>query len=368
MESLNALKGNPTKRNSREFISRYFETGSKEKVFFVDFKDEYLEKGKHVHTVSLYLLGCHLAELIDELLKNHFGKFIGRVDDWYDFRYTWFLTALYHDAGSVIEDDNLTIGSCERFKSIEHHLGKHDVKNNVYQYMKSDYWNQMIGYHNTRNNPWQYDFTFSEALIKNYFFYRADNMNAVDHGILAGYIIFDRLIKNYEEAWLNTDKSENKNSYQKFTYNGLSWRKEHQAHFACIANSIIAHNVWYGLEKDEEKYGIYGLDSIVSSKATKIDMELWPLTFFLDILDTIEPVKRFSRLDPKRVWENIDIKLSEGSIVISAIGDVLKQDCEEYDNWLKGIFSLPDWLSIKINPKYIDQVIESITLIPIMDA
>lgn len=366
-DSLRKFKLNPTMSNARDFISRYFEAGNKEKVFFLDFKDKYLKKGKHLHTVSLYLLGCQLAKLIDELVKNHFESLIGKEDEWYDFKYTWFLTALYHDVGCVIENDSLMIGSCERFKSLEHHLGKHGVKYNVYQYMDSVYWSQIIGYNNAQNNTKRCYFTFPELLIKNYFYYRADNMNAIDHGILTGYIMFDKLIENYEEAWLNASRIENEKNFRKFTYSGLSWRVEHQAHFACIANSIMAHNIWFGKEADEQKYKIYGLDAIISSEDIKLKIEHWPLAYFLDILDTIEPVKRFTRIDPITVWKSIDIKLEKDSIVISNIGDVLKQEKDEYDKWINAIYSLTDWLSIEIYPERKEEVIHSITLTPIYE-
>ncbi|MDR0380571.1 MAG: hypothetical protein LBH86_01055, partial [Oscillospiraceae bacterium] len=41
----------------REFIQEHFEKGLKKKALDFPFADEYITKGKHMHTVSLYLLG-----------------------------------------------------------------------------------------------------------------------------------------------------------------------------------------------------------------------------------------------------------------------------------------------------------------------
>ncbi len=55
---------------SWEFILNYFKLGRKEKAFYLKFIDEHKEKGKHVHSVSMYYLGCLIKDLINDELAS----------------------------------------------------------------------------------------------------------------------------------------------------------------------------------------------------------------------------------------------------------------------------------------------------------
>lgn len=363
-KSLKILQFKPTKEIARQFIKNYFDAGSKEKVFVMDFQQKYLIKGKHLHTVSLFLLGCHLSKLVDIPLENHFLDRIKSVD-WYEFTYTWFLTSLYHDASFVLEDESLQVGTCEQFKTLNYNISKNCIEYEVFRYMSKNVNCSSCGANScikSMNNSY---FTFPESLVRDYFFYRADYMNTIDHGIIAGYIMFDRLIKNYEQAWMAKCKEGDNYNYESFYHKNLNWRIEHQAHFACIANAIIAHNIWYCSYTDENNYRRYELGPLFSSTAEKISLNKWPLVFYLGLLDTIEPVKRFeSKMDTIEVWKQFEINVLHGNVLIE-IGEGLKAECEdEYKKWIDAIYSMPDWLMVRLEPEIKDQVMSKIRIIP----
>ncbi len=101
-------------------------------------KNEDIEKlsanVRSVHMVSLYLLGYALAESFDKDLKKYFSKYIkslnNKITSWYDFRYTWFLTALFHDIASCKEniDENNTMENIQYFEDVLR------SKENIYNY------------------------------------------------------------------------------------------------------------------------------------------------------------------------------------------------------------------------------------------
>ncbi|MBQ4547534.1 MAG: hypothetical protein IJA17_10345 [Oscillospiraceae bacterium] len=59
----NDLFSETGKENCYRFIKDFFKYGEKEKVFSFDFKSEYKNNGKHIHTVSLFLLGKYLEKI-----------------------------------------------------------------------------------------------------------------------------------------------------------------------------------------------------------------------------------------------------------------------------------------------------------------
>lgn len=209
-------------------------------------------------------------------------------------------------------------------------------------------------------------FIYPESLIRNYFCYRADYGQTIDHGIIAGYIMFDRLIKNYDKAWIEKRKHGGHCNYKKFNHRTLSWRIEQQAHFACIANGIIAHNIWYCNYSDEKLYKEYGLENLFSSTSEKISINNWPLVFFLGLLDTIEPVKRFeNKMDTIEIWKRLSINLKDGNILIKIDKDLKAEYRDEYNKWIDAIYSMSDWLLVRFEPDVKDQVISMIRIIPI---
>ena len=341
---------------SLEFIKKYFEISKKDKVLELMFKEDFNNRGKHQHTVALFFLGNLLKRSIDCQLKRFLGQNVKNIlgkqritsennlelnantcnDGWYDFLYTWFLTCLYHDTASAIEE------KAYQNQCMEFFLGANNVSHNLFQHKPI--------------LPYAKLFTYSEKLVRNYFNYRIDFGKSVDHGILGGFIMYDRLKKNYDIAWrefLNNEDNSINNCYEFFVYKERNWRIEHLDHFAIIADSIIAHNIWFS--DDEKLYKHYGLNPLIKSNKNRIKLECRPLLFFLGMLDTIEPVKFFTeeskdKIKPVEVLENISIDLEGNNIINIEINNDFACECMR-EKWFEKIKSMKDWLNVSVCEK-----------------
>jgi hypothetical protein len=311
------------------FIRGTYKIGSKDRIFDVGFQRNFESTGKHEHTVILYFLGCMFKDIINNSLNKYLLSFIPGVNNWYDFLYTWFLTCLYHDTATVIEKSKWSL---ECSSDIDFYLDKYDVQHNVFDR------------HWTCAKP----YTYSQDLIRNYFKYRVEHCHSIDHGIIAGYLLYDRLVKNYNDAWRQHSQSNPHAEFDYFFHKGLIWRKDHLSHFAIVSDTIIAHNIW--LNKDAALYKKYGLNSLISSDNSthnnKLTIGKNPLVFFLDLFDTMEPIKFFSRVQPKEVLEFIDMKKEQNKIVVSMESNILKPN-----GWHKKIADMKDWLIITVSEK-----------------
>lgn len=316
-----------TNKSCYKFIREYFHKGDKQKVFELSFTDKFQQEGKHIHTTILYFLGCYLKDMVEEALYKA-ADFNDR-DEWFDFRYTWFLSCLYHDTASVIEtEEDLGIRD-NRFKELEYYLGKYNILYNVYDHIPTNTDSKLH--------------TFPKDLVRNYFFYIASERKHIDHGILGGFILFDRLVKNYNSVWKQKKKIDSKANYNGFEYNNLQWRREHLDHFALIADSVIAHNIWFS--KKENLYMEYGLNPIIVSDTNKISIKERPLLFFLSLLDTIEPTKRFEEKDPIEVMKSIEIiyEKDKKEVVISALDEGI-----DYNSYFERLENMKDWLKVEV--------------------
>ena len=309
-------------------IKEYFAAGCKERAFAFDFDKIYLQKGKHIHTVALYLLGCYLRRIVDVPLENFIKNNTQDYD--YDFRHVWFLSSLYHDTASAIEN------IANLHKPLNFYLGANNVKFNIYDHIPEV--------------PSARLFTYARGLVENYFDYRSDFFSCVDHGILGGFLLFDRLRKNYDDAWSDFQKYNRSDarSYNEFWWDGLHWKRCHLDLFAIIADSVIGHNIW--VDPDVRLYKHYGLDPLITPGNHKISCSESPLLFFLSLLDTIEPVKCLERddhdrLHPSIALKSVDIQLnSTNEITIRILKDITNLKL-----WFDNIKKMEDWLEVKVS-------------------
>lgn len=309
------------------FIKKHFADGRKMEALCFPFKKEYNFNNRAVHMVSLYLLGLKLKDLFEGSIKNEFSKNITGEKDWYDFKYTWFLTCLYHDTASCVEDK------------------KADWTNKA---------NLNISPYTTSircNDPGlSIKFRGSDALARNYFNYRKSN-GQCEHGVVGGFLLFNRLIDSFWEETKDCDVEKNP-----IVKNGLQWRKEHIDHFRYIADAIICHNMWTVQSTDTDgvkKYKEYHLEKLIIDPQSGHDQRLsindYPLQFMLCLLDTIEPIKRFLPLAAKSTLENVSIwKIGNRQIGV-AWNNRLKQE-PKFQKWMESIYSMEDWMQVDISP------------------
>ena len=308
--------------NCRLFINEHFKEGGKQQALNLPFSDEYICDGKHFHTVSLYLLGLHLQKLFQQKIASNLKRKIPALGKWYDdcyeYKYSWFLSCLYHDTASCVEaisDPNNT--SC--------------CNNCIDRY---------------RFPPAKYR-RFKRKTVKNYCRYRKDN-KAQDHGIFGGCMLYDRLCRNFKRKTSGHNWEENPVCMK----DGLAWRREHLDHFAYVADAIICHNMWTAQGDDEKavkRYKSYGLDElIIYSDEDKLSIDQYPLQFMLCLLDTIEPVKRFSSLPARTVLENISIDPLENNGIRISWKECIKREANFW-TWMKGISTLGDWMYVDVS-------------------
>jgi hypothetical protein len=301
-----------------EFIHEHFLHGHKSSVFEVDFLERYKQQGKHEHTVSLYLLGLHLQGLFESEIKAYLVKYIPEVGKWYgpkEFKYFWYLTCLYHDAASCVEEMpnycDLCCGYCPKRLFINKRVKK------AIQYKMHT--------------------------ITNYCRYRKES-GKQDHGIYGGMMLYRKLYKNFQVKTAGRTlpwKDEN----------GLIWRDEQKDVFACVAGAIICHNMWTVSADDAEqvkKYHDMGLDElIISEEEDKRSINDYPLQFMLCLLDTIEPVKRFKKLSALEVLKNVSIEAKNREITIAWTARIKEQ--ADFWDWMKNISTLKDWLRVDVS-------------------
>jgi hypothetical protein len=319
--------------SSWNFIQEYFKLGGKEKAFDLEFAENLKQCGKHIHTISMYYIGCLLSKMIEANLTHTLHKLIpGFGEDFnYRFIYSWFLTCLYHDTAYVIEDKS---------KVVDHVGIPRYVLNEMFKINKIDY--------NVFDHEWTGEsrYTYTKYLVQNYFYYCLTYRGKIDHGIIGGFILYDRLKKNFD-AKLNEYRIRNNIADQvpinHFVFDELSWRMQHLDHFAYISDAIIAHNIWYS--KDIKLYKKFGLSKLKEPVRNRISKKDNTLLFFLAIVDTIEPTKFFDKLQPQFIWKSIDMYYDSKNncVKIKILNNILK-----YETWLEKIKSLEGWLSLSV--------------------
>lgn len=315
-----------------EFIGEHFKKGRKNGVIEIPWKDKYTEYGKHEHTISLYLIGLLFESYFKDALKSKFERLFLNVGDWYNFKYTWFLTCMYHDFASSFEKlENCSQG----MKGIDFYLGDFNIEYTPFNHkpMKP----------NVRLNR------FSEYLIKNYFEYRMSKGER-EHGIIAGYYYFDRLCKSY---YSNIPKNYDFNVNPEYIEDGISWRSEHLDHFAYICDAIISHNIWL-TKKSAKEYREYGLSCLIVDENIdiKLNFNRFPLQFLLCLFDTIEPVKKMKKgKEALNLYKNLDMysekKDDRISLVLSWTG-CFHEYIDGFESWKNNILSLGKWMDIKV--------------------
>ena len=335
----------------QDFIGNHYKLGCKETCMMFDFLEEYLNHGKHLHTVSLYLMGMAFIKsnlTIQRKIEQHLLDFLTQqeYDEWYkqdknnvsyNYLYTWYLTALYHDVASCIEQAKIPENPIERQKSLEYYLGELDITYSPYG-----------------NFPYRRDNIpqrFSENLIKNYFYYRA-NSGSCEHGILAGYLFFDRFVKNFLKNW------DPKDCCPKVS-NGLTWDTGQISHAAYVADAIICHNLW--MSNNTELYRAYGLSPLLYNEhnENKLSIKNYPLQFMLCLLDTIEPIKRFAKdpyegdMEPKDVLSHVYLEFGDSGMTVRW-DKKLEENKQLFHKWCDAIKGLKSWMDVQCEKMNMD--------------
>ena len=321
------------------FMNLHYEKGKKEQLLDNDLYDKYEHHGKHTHSASLYLLGMELLPLFRQCLCEALSEFVPNFSSWggggADPLYIWFLPAMYHDFASCAELGTIHANDSDSHRSLQFHLGNHNILYSPYRHFP----------YKAENIP----FRFSPELIENYFYYRACQ-GRCEHGIIAGYLFFDRFVKNYLKACPNAVPDENGDVKR----NGLNWNVGHLTFAAYAADAIICHNIWLGGNAEKDKYMQFGLSPLLYKEhpENKLSIEKYPLQFMLCLLDTIEPIKRFEdSLSPTKILMGIglDFDVADRTLSLSWNNEIKKK--KGVKKWRDGIVAMRDWMCVDVEEK-----------------
>lgn len=326
-----------SQKNCFGFLDAHYQLGHKKELFDNDLLNPNKRHGKHIHSVSLYLLGMTLIPTFKKHISEKMRKFVPHFTQLYksdyDFWHIWYLTSMYHDYASCAELGTIQENDSEQHRSLNYHLGNHNIFYSPYM----DFPYKMC----------DIPFRFSPKLIENYFYYRACRGNC-EHGIIAGYLFFDRFVKNFLS---NTEGLFENGQYSIIRY-GLNWDIGYLAVAAYVADAIICHNIWLGGTTEKNEYTQYGLTPLLydDHKESKLSLEKYPLQFMLCLLDTIEPIKRFGgSLSPREILDKISVccpSNSSSSLSISWSNTIVQH--EKFKNWRHGIIDLQNWMDVSV--------------------
>lgn len=310
--------------NFREFVDKYFgKSGKRELIddfnMFSDITNERL-----IHSTSVFFLGIlfykktTLNEILYKNSKTRRGYEI--------FPFIWFLSILFHDYAMEIEEK-------ESEKKFFHIIDIDGLKKEL----KIE--NDLLLLNNSKVNLQLF------KSVKKYFNYRLDNDNTIvsdkkrkiDHGILAGIFLYDRLVQ------IRRKKAKDSNS-------NLNWNKSLEKIYAEAGLAICFHNMWIIDSKDKyfEYYKRHNLNSLITPEFNKISIKNHPLLLLFGLIDSIEPIKVFTNNkqnhDVKYILENILIEFDKKIIKIKN-----KEDSKLlFDNFIKALKGTILWLDLSL--------------------
>lgn len=367
---------------TRDRIKKYYETGSKEELN--DGFDD-LNKKRLNHSMSLAYLGILINK---ELPMLNMEIRVNNV--LFDFIYVWKIICFYHDLGYNFESNNNYIFisnsknqknevngySCSKAYAIRNSQICFDAKFTFQynRYFSNSFHQMFITYKNTskKNQLSNYDYerinndfsimvrydngkkatmkksNFYKNTIEKYYGYRTNEMGVFDHGILGGYMLFDRLVKKYINKMANvTNKTD-------FSANKRQYLIEQIPLFAYMADCIVSHNIFFPNFGDEDLYKEYGLDELVKyTKPVKFNFN--PVLFLLYLVDSIDPIKYFEqngKLDYIDILKSIDIVFLNSNTFKLSREFFSRIDITTFNNYIKRIEGLKTWLGIDVFADY----------------
>lgn len=264
------------------------------------------------HTVSAFLLGIILKENL-QLSTRSLPKIL--PDYHQSFVYFWSMICLSHDLTYIFENDHSYNHRCQTADDYVRHFG---LKHNLLDVSKY------------------------ADLFRNYYSYRINEFNCMDHGITCGLLLYNLLMTDYED-----------NMYVKehaVLYSGdpFKFSKDYKDYIVRICETIARHNLWVANSKTislYEKYELYSLIPTDSDFHHIAYSEQESLLFLLGLVDTLEPIKCYKKegtMDFYDVLKSIRLSCSYNNKRIHLCCDEPFSD-QMISCW-KG---MEDWMALK---------------------
>ncbi|MBE6007760.1 MAG: hypothetical protein E7235_01015 [Lachnospiraceae bacterium] len=335
------------------FITNYFKVGQKETILFNHFNEHCdLPAERAIHTVSGFFLGLLVENCINGSTPIHITN---TKQGFFPFSYLWFLTFLYHDYGYCVTERTdcpfqypqhapipnqnntdhkycaskenraltqikgilgINLSPFRQFStkrtrpSLEHAILRELTQNN----------NTISGYSKLHfsNGSTIMGHQYPNHLITRYMNYCINIRRRVDHGIVGGYLFYDRIIKNYLLAYtLLINETNRLQDLSDFSYKNKHFCSEQLTVFSYISDCILSHNIFKQNPDTRQFYELYQLDDLLEENFKTITYESNPLLYILAISDTIEPIKIYkqhnSNLSEKTITEAIEIEYTPGT-------------------------------------------------------
>jgi hypothetical protein len=377
-----ALLLNPI--DSKDFINNFIVAGRKESVLNFEFKERYsLPNDRAIHTVSGFFLGL----LIENCLNGRNTLTIESLN-YFPFSYLWYLTFLYHDYGYCVterEDNRIPLPSHAPIPDMNFSRNPYRICQQEYAAlvkMKSELGINISMFcstpelqYNVNNSRQRNELNIERALLREvtqhaftlqgrpklrfnigseiadhqyssstttrYFNYCINERGRVDHGIVGGYLFYDRMVKNYLAAYMKVlYEHQGEGTLNNFYFKERHFCAEQLPIFSYIADCISAHNIWKQTDESRALYELYRLNDLLSERFKNINFHENPLLYILIVADSIEPTKAYRNLPPQMVSEAVDINYAPGSGVLNISStmnqvpiEILYQKAKELENW-----------------------------------
>ncbi len=352
-----------------DIIENFFRLGKKDRLY-----NDLLQKNNYriKHSTSLLYLGACIVNNLNLDMTISVGN------KTFKFNHYWSLLCLFHDLGYCIEENIFNLYKIRKnnLKVIIENNEKLFYSNYIQKTLKCEfmykrsfvrsidqliYWiqeNTNIDIIRSRYgnigklscikfpclNTMIYKSQYLETTINSYFRYREDEFGCVDHGIIGGYIFFDRFLKNYIQIM---NERECEDSFNHFYVGNIHFRIEQIPLFAYISDCIVAHNIFLPDEEKKEIYASYGLEELC--KAERIDFNKNPVLLLFCLVDAIDPIKFFMRKEynhqPMEILKNIDMIFKENNEICIELVQAFFSD-EEIEEYTRKVKDTTGWLNI----------------------
>ena len=361
--------------SARSYIGSYFAAGGKKSVLSFDFDERHwLPDNRAIHTVSAFFLGL----LIENCLTGEQTLSIQDSED-FPFSYLWFLTCLYHDYGyCVTERKNMPYNlptkapkPCEYSRNdVRMYFSEYTALNKTKKELKinlSPFGRGLPGNARStaeravlskltgpggrlsKSNRLRFNTNsvvsstrYDALTTARYFNYSINVRKHADHGIIGGFLFYDRMIKNYMLAYFAAmQECGCTPELGGFEYRNRYFCSKQLVIFSYIADCILSHNIFRQPTDGRQVYEEYKLEALYSENFKKVSFEDNPLLYILAVTDSIEPTKIYrGYAEPQSVIDAIDIEYIPGSREIKvtcASGDIdirkLHAKAKELEDW-----------------------------------
>ena len=319
------------KKKSIQYINTILKQyGNKVTIPFNSALDQYDFRVKHV----LFSFGLGIVLSSFNNLKNKIEDEYKKYEIQQSFIYTWITLCLYHDFGYFIGASYFSIDDIEKI-SLDYNIFNYTYCDSRYSkelychYYKNKYkqqnWNQ------NNYNP-------------------SENEEVGDHGILGGYVLFERL-------YSSETKKNSKNKEIILPTNDIELHFERIPLYQDICFRIMEHNIWKNNKLYEDSNPLQEIDAEHFLKIGYME----PLLYLLSLVDTIEMTKKFCRYSdgskekehfvfPKTLGTKIKIKVSAGSIDRDySEWELFIKKHKYFDSinrWKTSVIGLNDWVCV----------------------